>query len=198
MADPAPVPGGVAGQGVGVERRPRRASPRIGRPRRRPVLGLGRGGDVPSLQIPGAVATVFDWSDGGVLTSGPSGQYRWPVVRSNGPGPGGRNAAAGAPYWVGPPQFLLPADNDLSQVAVSADGRSVVVKAGADKAVVLHADHPKQPVGLQGQPGLWSVVISPGGRWAATGPWDGRGSASGTPTTAGCSTSCRGPRRLAG
>jgi WD40 repeat protein len=94
----------------------------------------------------------------------PTGLSRWPI----------RKEANAAGAWVvGPPERLpLPHGHDLGQ---SRDGKVIV---SCDRAVstqqayaggwILHADHPKKPIRLDAGADIYSIAVSPNGRWVVT------------------------------
>jgi serine/threonine protein kinase/WD40 repeat protein len=105
---------------------------------------------------PGLTYLHFEPS-GALLSNGPDGLYRWPV--RDGP-------ASGELRRVGPPQEL-PLPGSQCHLAQSKDGR-VLASPQFNGALVLHRDHPGQPVRLGPHEDVRYVAVSPDGRLVAT------------------------------
>jgi serine/threonine protein kinase/WD40 repeat protein/Flp pilus assembly protein TadD len=121
-----------------------------------PLAFVPRSGDVGGV--------VFEAS--GVLLTGGSGPFRWPVR----PDP-----ASPGLLRIGPPQKLPLAETVWTEIACSADGR-VVASAQRWGALVWHRDRPGELIQLGPQEDTRLVSVSPDGRWVATGS-QGRGGA---------------------
>jgi serine/threonine protein kinase/WD40 repeat protein len=100
-----------------------------------------------------------------LLTAGPAGIFRWPLQP---------DAGSAGVLRLGPPQRLPLPGTSETQIACTPDGRAVA-SAHPGGALVLHADHPEQPVRLAPHEGARAVALSPDARWVATGSQDGTG-----------------------
>jgi serine/threonine protein kinase/WD40 repeat protein len=104
-------------------------------------------------------ATLFE-PDGGLLTYGIDGLWRWPVK----PDP-----ASPSLFQVGPPQVLLSA-GAAAGFSSSWDGRVIAAgELGRGSAVVLYADRLVGPVRLVHGGDVWGASVSPDGLFVATG-----------------------------
>jgi WD40 repeat protein len=119
--------------------------------------------EVARLPTEGSRSAIFHPDGKSLITSGPTGLYRWRIE----PDP---TAATGG-IRISPPQVLVPLTG-LLYACLSRDGQTLaVVQEHAGQAYVLDPENPSQRVLLQGQPGLDRIAISPNGRWIATGAW---------------------------
>jgi WD40 repeat protein len=119
--------------------------------------------EVARLPTKESFAAIFHPDGKSLITSGPTGLYRWRIE----PDP----TAATGETRISPPQILAPLTG-LLYACLSRDGRTLaVVQEHAVQAYVLDPENPSQRVLLQGQPGLDRIAISPNGRWIATGAW---------------------------
>jgi WD40 repeat protein/serine/threonine protein kinase len=113
----------------------------------------------------GCYSAIFPPDGKSLITSGGAGLHRWPIQ------PGLREAAA--EQQVGPPQ-RLGAERPAGWASLSGNHRTLVVSSGGD-AHLLDLTNPAQSLVLRGQPGMGRVAVSPDGRWAAAGCWQGAG-----------------------
>lgn len=119
------------------------------------------GRDVGRLPLPGTRWVFFDPVGDELVTSGTSGLLRWPV------------ATSGLNLHVGPPvNVQLPA-KARDTMAVSRDGATLVAKVDSQSAIVFRPGAASEPVQFADHPGMTYVALSPDGKWAASGPWNG-------------------------
>jgi WD40 repeat protein/tetratricopeptide (TPR) repeat protein len=105
-------------------------------------------------------SVLFDLGGRFLITSGPSGLYRWPVRREQ--------AAASDRLALGPAESLrFPAGYRPRMAALSADGRALAARTDQDPAVVLDLEKPEQEPTLVYHP-VSSLGLSPDGKWLAT------------------------------
>ncbi len=102
---------------------------------------------------------------GALLTSGPSGTFRWPF-RSD--------PALVGTVRLGPPRRLPLPETAGGQIACSLDGR-VLASADGAGGWVLHDDYPGRPIRLKPHEDARAVAVSPDGSWVATGSQHGTG-----------------------
>jgi WD40 repeat protein/tetratricopeptide (TPR) repeat protein len=122
------------------------------------------GREVARLPIGETRSVLFHPADGSLITSGSRGVYRWPIAAD-------RDSPHG--LRLGPPRQLAAAV-DTWQIALSADGRSlVVVDRGRARALVLDPAGGAQ-VQVGPHPQIARTAISPDGRWVATSTFWGR------------------------
>jgi WD40 repeat protein len=122
---------------------------------------LTGGKELAFLKSPGMNHVLFE-PCGALLTNGEAGLFRWPVQ--------GDPASAGL-VRIGPPHKLSLPGSDC-QIAISGDGR-VIASAQYAGGLVLHSDHPDQPVRLSGHRDVRSIGVSRDGQWVATGSHNG-------------------------
>jgi WD40 repeat protein len=124
---------------------------------------LKSGSEVAFLDLPDTAFALFEPS-GSLLTNGPGGLLRWPVRAE---------PASPRSLRVGPPsRFTAPGSN--CGLACDLGGR-VIASAQFQGAIVVHADHPDQPVRLEPHDDVRHLAVSPDGRMVATGSFSGRG-----------------------
>jgi hypothetical protein len=109
-----------------------------------------------SLTLPGIQSALFEGS-GALLTNGPGGLLRWPVVFTPGT-PGG--------VRIGPPR-KLSAPGSTFALARSRDDR-VIASAQYRGGVVVHAGQPDRPLRIAPHDDARYVAVSPDGALAAT------------------------------
>ncbi len=113
----------------------------------------------------GQVDNVLFEPSGALLTSGPSGVFRWPMQ----PDP----TSAGA-LRLGPPQQLSLPGTSRTQIACSLDGR-VLASADSEGGWVLHSEPAGPLIRLQPHEDARTIAVSPDGRWVVTGSQQGAG-----------------------
>jgi len=120
---------------------------------------LDHGRQVGYLPI-GPVYDVAFHPDGGLVTSGASGLYQWPLTT--------RVAESGKRVVLGPPQRIESGLKSWRMCDFSRDGTTLLAESRfQDEAVVLHLHStPPRRVRLTA-PSLVNVVLSPDGKWAA-------------------------------
>jgi serine/threonine protein kinase/tetratricopeptide (TPR) repeat protein/WD40 repeat protein len=124
----------------------------------------GSGSEVGRLPVPGTRSVLFDPAAGDLITSGPNGTLRWAVTTQ------------GTRLHLGPPRPLpLPGVAVREALALSRDGGTLLARVDGDRAALVRGGQPTKPALLLGHPQVWSVAVSPEGKWAATGPWNGAG-----------------------
>ncbi len=122
---------------------------------------LASGKELAFLPLRFTGSVLFEPS-GALLTNGEAGLLRWPVQM---------DPASIGLVRVGPPQKLaLP--GSICEIALSQDGR-VIASAQFQGGLVLHADHPNQPVRLSPHGDVRYIDVSPDGQWVATGSHNG-------------------------
>jgi WD40 repeat protein/Flp pilus assembly protein TadD len=126
---------------------------------------LAGGSELAFLALPGVShkQVLFEPS-GALLTLGPTGVSRWPVVT---------DSADPGRLVVGPPERLpLPPGSALGR---SRDGRVIVTCSRAVSSqqayaggYILHADRTNQPIRLDPGADIGGIAVSPDGRWVVT------------------------------
>jgi serine/threonine protein kinase/WD40 repeat protein len=99
-----------------------------------------------------------------LLTYGRNGLHDWPI-RPDLDGPAGR-------LRIGPSRrFDIPANNQaFLRAAQSRDGRVIAVNDDAGKQViVVRKEDPAERIVIRNCPRLWSLALSPDGRWVSAG-----------------------------
>jgi WD40 repeat protein len=142
---------------------------------------LSTGREVAHLPS-GCYSAIFHPDGKSLITSGGAGLHRWPIQ------PGLREAAGRKGSWtskttgpapfsseqqVGPPERLW-VKRPASWASLGGNQRTLVVNSGGN-AHLLDLANPAQSLVLRGQPGIHRVTVSPDGRWAAAGCWQGTG-----------------------
>ncbi|HEY7314641.1 MAG TPA: WD40 repeat domain-containing protein, partial [Gemmataceae bacterium] len=112
---------------------------------------------LPPQETAGA---LFAADGKGLLTSGRTGLWHWPIVAEE----------AGPRLAIGPPRLRRrgPATEGLAQ---SADGRTLAVNLHGERAVVLRDEN---EIALGCLEGRDFIQLSPDGRWAASDVWHGK------------------------
>jgi tetratricopeptide (TPR) repeat protein/WD40 repeat protein len=122
------------------------------------------GTEIALLPLQGIKSLRFDPVHGDLITGGPDGVHRWPLV------------AQAAAWRLGPSrQMPLGGLGMRDAFSLSGNGEALVARAGSDRAAVLRWRYPTKPILLHPHPQLWTVAVSPDGKWVATGPWNGAG-----------------------
>jgi WD40 repeat protein/tRNA A-37 threonylcarbamoyl transferase component Bud32 len=102
-----------------------------------------------------------------LITSGTAGLRRFPVRCVTG---GGKEGVV-----IGQGEQLGPPRPRLERAVLAADGRTLVVAdPPRSQGYVLDLPAGKERCRLAGHKGAAYVAVSPDGRWAATGTWNGR------------------------
>jgi serine/threonine protein kinase/WD40 repeat protein len=125
---------------------------------------LDTGGEMAFLPIGWVTSASFLSGKEGreLLSCGPTGLYRWPIVEE--PESPGR-MRIGAPRAV-----RLPISPSVA--SVTPDGRAALVSdEGAGKAIVLDLETESVRCTLAPHPAVSEGFLSPDGRWAATSGW---------------------------
>jgi len=78
-------------------------------------------------------------------------------------------------WSIEPPRKLPIAGASEGRMDLDHNGRKLVIDMPSDHAVVIDLDDPAKQVRLAGHPSHHYVAISPDGRWAATGTFQGNG-----------------------
>ena len=143
-----------------------RAPTRLRRRRWRPALGHRRSAGRRGSQARRGKIAVFEPSGQSLVTGSASGAYRWPITPSPASGPGACDRPRPRPG---------PAAGASARSGRAQPGRTI---ARDRLGLTLASGHPRP-----GRPAhdllrlshsaLWSVAISPDGRWVATGSWNG-------------------------
>jgi WD40 repeat protein len=119
-----------------------------------------------TLGIGPTLSAIFHPNGQELITSGAAGLLRWPLARAN-------DEAAGE-LRIGPPQKVDDVATNKGRAALDQNGRRILIDESRDSAVVVDLDQPTKRVRLQ-HPQVHYVAISPDGKWAATGTWQGTG-----------------------
>jgi WD40 repeat protein/tetratricopeptide (TPR) repeat protein len=118
------------------------------------------GRPVKTLPTGNTNAVLFDLRGRFLITSGPSGLYRWPVRSEPG--------AASDRLALGPAESLrFPTGYRPRLASLSADGRTLAACTDRGPAVVLDLEKPEQEPTLVYHP-VSSLGLSPDGKWLAT------------------------------
>jgi len=120
----------------------------------------GRNGDEIDLLPVGTSEGAVFLPGGSLITSSRSGLRRWPVPANNRRG------------WQSGPAEKLDMPNGLAcgRIALSQDGRTLVVLTGTSRGVIWDLEKQAALVfGETQQPPMIRVAISPDGCWIATG-----------------------------
>src|SRR5439155_3316564 len=111
-------------------------------------------------------AALFHPSGDSLITAGKNGVRRWPLEFTKDE----------RTLRVGPPKILTgPASTHHNCATLSRDGQWLAVVMTPQQAVVINLDKPEVTVTLGNHPGIDNAVISPDGRWVATGTQHGTG-----------------------
>jgi len=122
--------------------------------------------EIAHLPLGWSRAALFHPSGDSLITAGKAGVQRWPLVLD----------MQGGMLRIGPPRSLGgPASTHHNRASLSRDGRRLAVVMSPDEAVVIDVERPDVKVQLRNHPNLDKVIISPDGRWAATGTQHGTG-----------------------
>jgi serine/threonine protein kinase/WD40 repeat protein len=127
------------------------------------IWDVATGKETAFLRLEKTWSVLFAADGHELLTTGPQGLQRWPIV------PADREGST--PLRIGPP-LVLWQGRSLQRLAASRDGRRLVMRAGEGSALILDVQKPATPFTIE-HPNLFSVAISPDGQWVATGPWFG-------------------------
>jgi tetratricopeptide (TPR) repeat protein len=107
----------------------------------------------------------FDRLGRWMLTSGPAGVFRWPL-----------RAEAGAHLnrlALGPAEALpLPLGSRTDMGALDAGGRNLLVRNNLREALLFNLDRPAARPRSFARPDLWSLALSPDGKWAGICGWN--------------------------
>jgi WD40 repeat protein len=121
---------------------------------------------IASWAVPGIVSVLFQTDGRGLITSGDSGLYRWPIVSD------GRAKTPGlriqSPQTFESSSFHSPRGG----LSLAADGRTVAVVTNQPHSQAVVLDLRTGEVRFRGeQPAAAEIAISPDGRWVASSPW---------------------------
>ncbi len=120
------------------------------------------GRNVAHLRLGVTRGALFEPDGNRLLTSGAGGLRRWPI----------QWAGKGQSPTIGPPRFLdLPINEGLNRFDLAQDRLAVV--DDLRESVSLDLNHPENLILLRGHPRMDHIVLSPDGRYAATGTWKG-------------------------
>jgi WD40 repeat protein len=123
--------------------------------------------EIAFLPVPKTFSALFHPDGKTLITSGVTGVQRWPIAPDEMTEGGLR---------IGPPELLpVPTGSAIESASMTPDGRKLVVRAGFNRALVMDLDKLGESIVLEGHANLFSVAISPDGKWAATGSWHGSG-----------------------
>jgi WD40 repeat protein/Flp pilus assembly protein TadD len=127
---------------------------------------LATGQEARSLPLGPTSSALFDESGRSLLVSGTCGLYRWPVRWEPG--------ASGGRLRLGPARSLdVPPGYQPDECAESRDGQWLALKVRSSEVLLLDLTRPRRRPRLVREGGLYTAAISPDGRWAATGTWNG-------------------------
>ena len=121
------------------------------------------GNEVAHLDVGETRSVLFHPIDGSLFVSGIHGLYCWPVAADR---------DSSQDLRIGPPRQL--AARDSWEIALSADGRSLVVVERGQGRALVHNLAGGAPVHLGPHPQIARTAISPDGRWVATSTYWGR------------------------
>jgi serine/threonine protein kinase/WD40 repeat protein/tetratricopeptide (TPR) repeat protein len=121
------------------------------------------GNEVAHLDIGDTRSVLFHPLDGSLFVSGSRGVYCWPMAA---------DVDSPQDLRIGPPRQL--AARDSWEIALSADGRSLVVVDRLQGQALVHNLMGGAPVPLGPHPQIARTAISPDGRWVATSTYWGR------------------------
>jgi serine/threonine protein kinase/WD40 repeat protein/Flp pilus assembly protein TadD len=128
---------------------------------------MSAGKEVQVLGLGLTCSVIFDPSGRFLLTSGPAGLYRWPMRWNPDP--------SAARLQLGPAQILdLPYGCQPDECTQSRDGQRLALHTqSSGEAIFLDLAKPRRRLRSVRVNALWNAVISPDGRWIATGTWNG-------------------------
>ena len=119
------------------------------------------------LPLEGCRSVLFSRDAGSLLTCGPGGIYRWPIVSAG--------ANTSGEFELGEPSVVRTGIT-FNFAALSADGRWIAAaNHGAGSLAFYDLQNPTNKFALVEQPRIQSPALSPNGRWAAAGNWKGSG-----------------------
>jgi eukaryotic-like serine/threonine-protein kinase len=116
--------------------------------------------EIAFLPESGMNIAVFNPADGSLLTCGSKGLHRWPILADS--------ASTNGNLLVGPAQ-LIGEPRNVSFASPNRDRKTVAVVVDRESAFLLSFDGKSKPVFITKQPFLHKMILSPDGRWAATG-----------------------------
>jgi serine/threonine protein kinase/WD40 repeat protein len=123
--------------------------------------------EIAGLPLGFAYALAFDASGKYLITCSRLGVHRWPITAVSRP--------RAETVHLGPPEAMPPpADARPQTISLSRDGRAMVVGIGDYGGAIVDVTAQKIRAQLTGQKHLAFPVISPDGKWIATGAWNGK------------------------
>jgi WD40 repeat protein len=130
---------------------------------------LGKGDQVALLPGRDWRAVKFTPDGTGLVTSGLSGLWRWPIARDE------QSGTSSQALRIGPSERVaLPEGTAAEGCSLDHEGRMLAV-ASRDVALVLDLKTQKESARFGGHSGLNGAVLSPDARWLACGTWHGSG-----------------------